>query len=78
MLGGRGSRSWRHALYQASGGNPFYLDALARRTGSGPADLGTRAGSAPGRELPPAVAAALIGELLALSPDGQLRRDGQQ
>jgi hypothetical protein len=73
VLGGRGSRSWRRALYQASGGNPFYLDALARRTaGTGPADIGTRAGRAPCRELPSAVAAALIGELLALSPDGQL------
>ena len=31
MLGGRGSRSWRRAIYRASGGNPFYLDALARQ-----------------------------------------------
>src|ERR1700724_2141021 len=31
VLAGRGSRSWRRALYRASGGNPFYLDALARR-----------------------------------------------
>ena len=72
MLGGRGSRSWRRAVYQASGGNPFYLDALARRAQQrGPADRGGPGGTS-GGELPPAVAAALIDELLALSPAGQL------
>ena len=72
MLGGRGSRSWRRAVYQASGGNPFYLDALARRAQQrGPADRG-EPGGASGGELPSAVAAALIDELLALSPAGQL------
>jgi DNA-binding NarL/FixJ family response regulator len=72
MLGGRGSRSWRRAVYQASGGNPFYLDALARRAGQrGPFDQGEPGGPA-GGELPPAVAAALIDEVLALSPAGQL------
>jgi hypothetical protein len=39
MLSGRGSRSWRRAIYRASGGNPFYLDALARQAqAQGPAD----------------------------------------
>ena len=72
ILRGRGSRSWRRAVYQASGGNPFYLDALARRAQErGPVDDG-EPGSASGGELPPAVAAALIDELLALSPAGQL------
>jgi DNA-binding NarL/FixJ family response regulator len=72
MLGGRGTRAWRRAVYQASGGNPFYLDALARwARGQGPAD-DSPPDSAPGGELPPAVAAALIAELLALSPAGQL------
>src|SRR5215472_16019471 len=72
LLGGRGSRSWRRAVYQASGGNPFYLDALARRAQQrGPADRG-EPGGASGGELPPAVAAALIDELLVLSPAGQL------
>jgi DNA-binding NarL/FixJ family response regulator len=72
MLGGRGSRSWRRSVFQASGGNPFYLEALARQAPEeGPADA-AMPGGAPGGELPPAVAAALIGELLALSPDGQL------
>jgi DNA-binding NarL/FixJ family response regulator len=72
MLGGRGSRSWRRAIYQASGGNPFYLDALARQAGGQePADDGEK-GRAAGGELPPAVASALIAELLVLSPAGQL------
>ncbi|HSS89524.1 MAG TPA: AAA family ATPase [Streptosporangiaceae bacterium] len=72
MLGGRGSRSWRRAIYRASGGNPFYLDALARQArGQGPADDGEPGRTAAG-ELPPAVASALIAELLALSPAGQL------
>lgn len=74
MLAGRGSRSWRHALYLASGGNPFYLDALARsirpqgKHGEGvPPGCGSAAG-----ELPPAVAAALVAELSQQSPAGQL------
>src|SRR5690348_15263162 len=72
MLGGRGSRSWRRAIYRASGGNPFYLDALARQArGQGPANDG-EPGRTGGGELPPAVASALIAELLALSPAGQL------
>jgi DNA-binding NarL/FixJ family response regulator len=71
VLGGRGSRSWRRAVYQASGGNPFYLDALTRRAGE-PGPPGGQPDGASGGELPPAVAAALIDELLALSPAGQL------
>src|SRR5215471_7252616 len=71
MLEGRGSRAWRRAVYQASGGNPFYLGALIRRTGE-PGLVGDGQPGAAGGELPPAVAAALIDELLALSPAGQL------
>jgi hypothetical protein len=71
MLGGRGSRSWRRAIYRASGGNPFYLDALARQAQGQGADDG-EPGSTAGGELPPAVASALIAELLALSAAGQL------
>jgi DNA-binding NarL/FixJ family response regulator len=97
MLAGRGSRSWRRVVYQASGGNPFYLDALARSVGgrrhpadggqgypgyggpgySGEGGLGTPDDRrSPGGEgsdaLPPAVTAALLSELAALSPDGRL------
>ncbi|HYB86642.1 MAG TPA: AAA family ATPase [Streptosporangiaceae bacterium] len=71
MLGGRGSRPWRRGVYRASGGNPFYLDALARRAGE-PGRPGGQQEGAAGGELPAAVAAALIDELLALSPAGQL------
>ena len=74
MLAGRGSRSWRRALYRASGGNPFYLDALARpaRGQEHPGDSRAPGSGSDGQELPPAVAAALIAELAALSPAGQL------
>jgi len=72
VLAGRGSRSWRRALYRASGGNPFYLDALARRGQRRPGDGGPPGSGSDGGELPPAVAAALIAELAALSPAGQL------
>jgi ATP/maltotriose-dependent transcriptional regulator MalT len=51
------------SLYSASGGNPFYLEQLARSPGTGP---GTSA--APG-QIPQAVAAALNAELGALTPD---------
>jgi DNA-binding NarL/FixJ family response regulator len=75
MLAGRGSRGWRREVYLASGGNPFYLEALAR---SGPEQWasgasGGPAGPGPADEmLPPAVTAALLAEVEALSPDGQL------
>ena len=73
MLAGRGSRVWRREVYLASGGNPFYLEALAR---SGPEQWASGAGggaAGPADEmLPPAVTAALLAEVEALSPDGQL------
>lgn len=74
LLAGRGSWPWRRALYRASGGNPFYLDALARSAwGHRNPQTGLPPGLGPdGEELPPAVAAALIAELTALSADGQL------
>ncbi|GAA4241704.1 hypothetical protein GCM10022254_71610 [Actinomadura meridiana] len=52
-------------LYRASGGNPFYLEALARTREP------VAAGDAEG-ELPPAVRAALQLELSGLSPQAQL------
>ena len=75
VLAGRGSRSWRRGLYEASEGNPFYLDALARSSG-GPRACdpdGAPVGStSPGEELPPAVTAALLAEVAGLTPAGQL------
>jgi DNA-binding CsgD family transcriptional regulator len=51
-------------FYQASGGNPFYLLELARMSGDG-ADLGAAG-------VPGAIAAAIAGELDALSPKPRL------
>ena len=53
------------AIYAASGGNPFYLEQLAR--------AGARPDAAPGTlsdgSVPPPVAAALAAELAALAPE---------
>jgi DNA-binding CsgD family transcriptional regulator len=69
LLGPSVSRARCEALYEASGGNPFYLEALARMN---PADVG--AGDAPAElgELPAAVRAALQVELSGLSPTALL------
>ena len=64
LLGPGLSRPRCHALHQASGGNPFYLEALARM--DQPALL--RIDEVDGSELPPAVRAALQLELEGLSP----------
>lgn len=61
LLGPAVSPPLRRKLYEASGGNPFYLEALARMGGE-PAVDGPGTG-----ELPPAVSAALQGELSGLS-----------
>ena len=61
----------RERLYRESGGNPFYLQELAR---AGPeADGGGRAGL-PG--VPPAVQAALARELAALEPEARRVLEG--
>jgi DNA-binding NarL/FixJ family response regulator len=75
MLAGQGSPMWRSDLYRASGGNPFYLDALARsgwqpRTRDANGDPAY--GGLASERLPPAVTGALLAEVDALSPDGQL------
>ena len=61
----RGGPVQRQALYTESGGSPFYLDALAAA-----ADRQLQAAQAdPGiGEIPPALEAALLAELDALSP----------
>ncbi|MFI0348825.1 AAA family ATPase [Actinomadura sp. 9N407] len=75
FLGPRVGRSRCQALYEASGGNPFYLEALARKEGTGEAapadDSGTeRWGGLPDlgeiTDLPPAVRSALQVELSGL------------
>ena len=64
LLGPGLSRPWRQALHEASGGNPFYLEALARMDQHAP----LAAEGVDGSELPPAVRAALQLELDGLSP----------
>ena len=64
LLGPGLSRPRCQALHQASGGNPFYLEALARMGQHAP----LAADAAGGTELPPAVRAALQLELEGLSP----------
>jgi DNA-binding CsgD family transcriptional regulator len=63
FLGPQVSRAQCKALYEASGGNPFYLEALARMGGAAkPVTVGDDES-----ELPPAVRAALQMELTAMS-----------
>jgi DNA-binding NarL/FixJ family response regulator len=59
LLGTRGTPSWRRALYQLSGGNPFYLNGLAGHSHEALPGAG---------ELPATVRAALLAELEELSP----------
>ena len=65
LLGPGLSRPRCQALHAASGGNPFYLEALARMDQHAP----LTADDAGGTELPAAVRAALQLELAGLSPD---------
>jgi DNA-binding NarL/FixJ family response regulator len=70
LLGPAFSRSRCAALYKASGGNPFYLEALIRM---GPGEAPLSAGDdLADLELPPAVRAALRMELSGLSPNALL------
>lgn len=66
FLGPDVHRTRRRALYEASGGNPFYLEALARM-----GDETVDDGGGP-EELPPHIRAALRVELSGLSPSGLL------
>ncbi|RAY16667.1 LuxR family transcriptional regulator [Actinomadura craniellae] len=63
LLGPKVSRARVRALFEASGGNPFYLEALARMDGPGSPDGMTGEG-----ELPGPVRAALQVELSGLPP----------
>ncbi|MCC5580507.1 AAA family ATPase [Microtetraspora sp. AC03309] len=67
LLGPRFSKGRGRALYEASGGNPFYLEALARMDGDAPEPMGA---------LPPTVLAALQVELGELSPGALLVAQG--
>jgi DNA-binding CsgD family transcriptional regulator len=60
------------AVYEDSGGNPFYLEQLARGHGAAGDPVGALAGDG---TVPPAVAAALAAELNALSAEARTLLD---
>ena len=64
------------ALYEQSGGNPFYLEQLARSPHAGEPDVPGAAVSLAGVEVPRAVAAALAEELAMLSDGARRVLDG--
>ncbi|MFG2091096.1 MULTISPECIES: AAA family ATPase [unclassified Spirillospora] len=82
FLGPGVSRSRCESLFKASGGNPFYLEALSKMgEGAGPAGrdetrLQDENGVASLTEVPPAVRAALQVELSALPPEALLMARG--
>ncbi len=65
LLGGAVSDARLDALMTETGGNPFYLEQLARSTGEAVAHAPSRAG------VPAAIAASLAQELAALAPDAR-------
>jgi ATP/maltotriose-dependent transcriptional regulator MalT len=74
LLGAELSAAEAQALYEESGGNPFYLEQLARTAALGPRPALPGAGEAALAEadgVPPAVAAALAEELASVSPEGR-------
>jgi ATP/maltotriose-dependent transcriptional regulator MalT len=72
LLGSAWSRSWRRALYQATGGNPFYLEALAAARGAPDQPPSPPQGEVVIGDVPPLVSAALHAELDVLSGTGRL------
>ena len=74
LLGPDVNRTRRQELYEASGGNPFYLEALSRMGGSVPAQRDMLSAAIPSMtaEVPDTVRAALLMELTSLSEHGQL------
>ncbi|TDD82281.1 helix-turn-helix transcriptional regulator [Actinomadura rubrisoli] len=84
FLGPEVSQSRCEALYKASGGNPFYLEALSRMNRADdpvggredPERLGWEQGVANLTEVPPAVRTALQVELSALPPEALLMARG--
>ncbi|MFB4295469.1 AAA family ATPase [Actinomadura sp. NTSP31] len=84
FLGPQVPRARAESLYKASGGNPFYLEALARMGRRGDRVLGAdgiegrdwERGVANLTEVPPAVRTALQVELSALPPEALLMARG--
>jgi ATP/maltotriose-dependent transcriptional regulator MalT len=76
LLGGAVAAVEAAALYEDSGGNPFYLQQLARAVGRAADSASAVAGASLGIGVPPAVAAALAGELATLSGTARLVLEG--
>src|SRR3954452_15099625 len=71
LVGGGINGEERSQLYEESGGNPFYLEQLARSTGRTGTAVTAAAVSLGGIDVPPAVAAALAEELALLSAEAR-------
>jgi ATP/maltotriose-dependent transcriptional regulator MalT len=76
LLGERVDAAGAAVLYQESGGNPFYLEQLARSPERARRVTVAPAISLTGLEVPPAVAASLSEELAFLSEGGRLVLEG--
>jgi ATP/maltotriose-dependent transcriptional regulator MalT len=76
LLGERFDAGRAALLYQESGGNPFYLEQLARSPARAPQFTSAPEISLTGLEVPPAVAASLAEELTLLSDVGRLVLEG--
>jgi ATP/maltotriose-dependent transcriptional regulator MalT len=75
LLGGKIDDHTASALYEESGGNPFYLEQLARTLTVEPT-VGVAGLSRADLDVPPAVAGALAEELALLSDGARLVLDG--
>jgi ATP/maltotriose-dependent transcriptional regulator MalT len=76
LLGERFDAARAALLYQESGGNPFYLEQLARSPGRAPQFTSAPEISLTRLDVPAAVAAALAEELTLLSEAGRLVLEG--
>jgi ATP/maltotriose-dependent transcriptional regulator MalT len=76
LLGERVDAAGAAVLYEESGGNPFYLEQLARSPERAAGAASALEISLTGLEVPPAVAAALSEELALLSNGGRLLLEG--
>jgi ATP/maltotriose-dependent transcriptional regulator MalT len=76
LLGERVDAGGAAVLYQESGGNPFYLEQLARSPEHAAGATTAPGISLTGLEVPRAVAASLSEELVLLSDDGRLVLEG--
>ncbi len=69
LIGGDADEATRARVYRESGGNPFYIEQLART--SGRAVSGGMGSLAPGEAVPRAVLAAIREELITISEEGR-------